>query len=139
MFKIVRESAGAGGHWGPWRVAPTRELHPGTRCFWEHPHVARLWYRLKDVSVTQDRDKSVVTLGGHVVVDGEKARRPNNRTDSWRGFRWSRTRSPLFRGVLRATRNGCNSDFDKGIEGNLWMRCWSKIELHDSVSRRCQK
>ena len=28
---------------------------------------------LKDVSVTQDRDKGVVTLGGHVMADGQKA------------------------------------------------------------------
>ena len=27
---------------------------------------------LKDVSVTQDRDKSVVTLGGHVATDDDK-------------------------------------------------------------------
>src|SRR6202451_4397894 len=27
---------------------------------------------LKDVSVTQDRDKSVVTLGGHVAADADK-------------------------------------------------------------------
>jgi hypothetical protein len=29
---------------------------------------------LKDVSVSQDRDKGVVTLGGHVPSDGDKAR-----------------------------------------------------------------
>jgi osmotically-inducible protein OsmY len=29
---------------------------------------------LKDVSVTQDRDKGVVTLGGHVASDADKAR-----------------------------------------------------------------
>jgi osmotically-inducible protein OsmY len=28
---------------------------------------------LKDVSVSQDRDKGVVTLGGHVATDGDKA------------------------------------------------------------------
>src|SRR4029453_7348437 len=28
---------------------------------------------LKDVSVSQDRDKGVVSLGGHVAADGEKA------------------------------------------------------------------
>ena len=28
---------------------------------------------LKDVSVTQDHDKGVVTLGGHVAADGDKA------------------------------------------------------------------
>ena len=28
---------------------------------------------LKDVSVSQDRDKGVVTLGGHVAADSEKA------------------------------------------------------------------
>src|SRR5580658_4121648 len=28
---------------------------------------------LKDVSVSQDRDKGVVTLGGHVDADGDKA------------------------------------------------------------------
>src|SRR5580658_5435367 len=28
---------------------------------------------LKDVSVTQDRDKGVVTLGGHVGADADKA------------------------------------------------------------------
>ena len=27
---------------------------------------------LKDVSVSQDRDKGIVTLGGHVVTDGDK-------------------------------------------------------------------
>src|ERR1700688_4152136 len=29
--------------------------------------------RLADVSVTQDRDKGVVTLGGHVATDADKA------------------------------------------------------------------
>src|SRR5579863_7971199 len=29
---------------------------------------------LKDVSASQDRDKGVVTLSGHVAVDAEKAR-----------------------------------------------------------------
>jgi hyperosmotically inducible protein len=28
---------------------------------------------LKDVSVSQDRDKGVITLGGHVAADGDKA------------------------------------------------------------------
>src|ERR1019366_6468579 len=28
----------------------------------------------KDVSVSQDRDKGVVTLGGHVAADGDKSR-----------------------------------------------------------------
>src|ERR1700684_1386147 len=28
---------------------------------------------LKDVSVSQDRDKGVVTLGGHVAVEGDKS------------------------------------------------------------------
>ena len=28
---------------------------------------------LKDVSVTQDRDKGVVTLGGHVAADADKS------------------------------------------------------------------
>src|ERR1700733_13356547 len=28
---------------------------------------------LKDVSASQDRDKGVVTLGGHVTADGEKS------------------------------------------------------------------
>jgi starvation-inducible outer membrane lipoprotein len=28
---------------------------------------------LKDVSVSQDRDKGVVTLGGHVAAEGDKS------------------------------------------------------------------
>jgi osmotically-inducible protein OsmY len=36
-------------------------------------HQALVQGELKDVSVSQDRDKGVVTLGGHVATDADKA------------------------------------------------------------------
>ena len=39
---------------------------------------------LKDVSVSQDRDKGVVTLGGHVAADAGKSQAESDRRDASR-------------------------------------------------------
>src|ERR1035438_5838228 len=47
----------------------------------------------KDVSVTQDREKGVLTLGGHVAADGDKAKAESIAT-SLAGDRGARPRRP---------------------------------------------
>jgi osmotically-inducible protein OsmY len=73
---------------------------------------------LKDVSASQDRDKGVVTLGGHVAANRDKAQ-----ADSIaRSFAGSQVVSNqiavITPGIENETRK-VNSDLDKGIEGNL--------------------
>ena len=73
---------------------------------------------LKDVSASQDRDKGVVTLSGHVAADRDKAQ-----ADSIaRSFAGSQVVSNQIAVVPPGVENEArkvNSDLDKGIEGNL--------------------
>src|SRR3984957_8878464 len=74
--------------------------------------------RFTDVAVTQDRDKGVVTLGGHVTADGDKAQ-AESIARSMAGAQVVANeiavRSPgLERDAKRVT-----ADLDKGIELNL--------------------
>jgi len=73
---------------------------------------------LKRVSVNQDRDKGVVTLGGHVEADGDKA----NAEAIARSIVGNQVVSDQIAvvppGAERDAR-AINSDLDKGIEQNL--------------------
>jgi osmotically-inducible protein OsmY len=87
---------------------------------------------LKSVTETQDRDKGVVTLGGQVARDDDKAQAEAIA----RSFAGSQVVSnqiavvPL--GVEGAAKK-VNADLDKGIESNL-DAALIKARLHESVS-----
>jgi osmotically-inducible protein OsmY len=87
---------------------------------------------LKNVTETQDRDKGVVTLGGQVAGDDDKAQAESIA----RSFAGSQVVSnqiavvPL--GVEDAAKK-VNADLDKGIESNL-DAALIKARLHESVS-----
>src|ERR1700690_19219 len=73
---------------------------------------------LKDVSVSQDRDKGVVTLGGHVAADGDKAQAES--------IAKSIAQTQVVSNQIAVIPKGgesdamkMNSDLDKGIESNL--------------------
>jgi hyperosmotically inducible periplasmic protein len=73
---------------------------------------------LKSVSVTQDRDKGVITLGGHVATDAEKANADQIAQSLAAGQVVANQVA-----VLPANDDGAaktvNADLDKGIENNL--------------------
>jgi hyperosmotically inducible periplasmic protein len=73
---------------------------------------------LKDVSVSQDRDKGVVTLGGHVAADADKLRAESIAKSIASGQVVANqiAVTPLG-GESKA--KAINSDLDKGIEKNL--------------------
>jgi osmotically-inducible protein OsmY len=73
---------------------------------------------LKDVSVSQDRDKGVVTLGGHVAAEGEKSQAE--------AIARSLAGSQVVANQIAVTPPGgeseakdVSSELDKGIEHNL--------------------
>ena len=72
----------------------------------------------KDVSTSQDRDKGVVTLGGHVATDGDKAQ-AESIARSIAGTQVVANQIAVIPpGVEREARI-VNADLDKGIESNL--------------------
>jgi osmotically-inducible protein OsmY len=73
---------------------------------------------LKDVSVSQDRDKGVVALGGHVASDAEKSQAESITKSLTAGQVVANQIAVLPPGVERDTK-AVNSDLDKGIEKNL--------------------
>ena len=73
---------------------------------------------LKKVSITQDRDKGVVTLGGHVESDGDKAQAENIAKSIAGGQVVSDQIAVVPAGSASDART-MNSDLDKGIEHNL--------------------
>jgi osmotically-inducible protein OsmY len=73
---------------------------------------------LKDVSVNQDRDKGVVTLGGHVTSDADKAQAESIAQSSALGQVVANQIAVLPPGA-ESTAKDINSDLDKGIEKNI--------------------
>ena len=86
---------------------------------------------LKTVSVTQDRDKGVVTLGGHVTLDGEKAQAESIVASLAAGQVVADQIAVLPAGSESDAKT-VNSDLDKGIEQNL-DAVLILGKLHDSV------
>jgi hyperosmotically inducible periplasmic protein len=72
----------------------------------------------KEVSVAQDRDKGVVTLGGHVDADYNKARAETLAKSLANGEVVADQIAVLPSGAESDART-MNSDLDKGIEQNL--------------------
>src|SRR4030095_4866849 len=73
---------------------------------------------LKDVSVSQDRDKGVVTLGGHVATEEDKSQAESITKSLAAGQIVADQIAVLPPGVEKNTK-AVNSDLDKGIEKNL--------------------
>jgi osmotically-inducible protein OsmY len=73
---------------------------------------------LKDVSVSQDRDKGVVTLGGHVAADADKSQAESIAKAIGVGQVVADQIAVIPPGGESAAR-AMNSDFDAGIEKNL--------------------
>jgi len=73
---------------------------------------------LKDVSVTQDRDKSVVTLGGHVPTDGDKGQ-AESIARTMAGIQVVANQIAVLPPGDESDAKRMNSDLDKGIESNL--------------------
>lgn len=73
---------------------------------------------LKDVSVTQDHDKGVVTLGGHVTADADKLQAESIAKSIAGAQVVSNQIAVLPTGTDKDAKK-VNSDLDKGIEGNL--------------------
>jgi hyperosmotically inducible periplasmic protein len=73
---------------------------------------------LQDVSVSQDRDKGVVTLGGHVAADADKAEAETLAKSIAGGQVVADQIAVLPPGMTSAAKD-VNSDLDEGIEKNL--------------------
>jgi hyperosmotically inducible protein len=73
---------------------------------------------LKDVSVSQDRDKGVVTLGGQVASDGDKAH-AETLAKSLAGPQVVADQIAVIPPGLEKDAKAVNSDLDQGIEKNL--------------------
>ena len=73
---------------------------------------------LKDVSVSQDRDKGVVTLGGHVPSDGDKSQ-AESIAKSIAGGQVVSNQIGVIPPAAESEAKTVNSDLDKGIEKNL--------------------
>ena len=73
---------------------------------------------LKNVSVSQDRDKGIVTLGGHVVSDGDKAH-AETLAKSLAGAQVVADQIAVMPPGLEKDAKAVNSDLDQGIEKNL--------------------
>jgi osmotically-inducible protein OsmY len=72
----------------------------------------------KEVSITQDRDKGVVTLGGHVAADGDKAQ-AESIARSIAGGQVVSNQIAVVPPGSESDAKAINSDLDKGIEQNL--------------------
>jgi len=86
---------------------------------------------LKKVSIDQDRDKGVVTLGGHVAGDGDKAQAETIARSIAPGQVVSNQIAVLPVGD-ESDAKAINSDLDKGIEQNL-DAALIQSKLHDYV------
>jgi osmotically-inducible protein OsmY len=85
----------------------------------------------KDVSVSQDREKGVVTLNGHVPADGDKAQAQSIATSLAGGEVVSNQIEVIPQGAERAAK-AMDSDLDEGIGKNL-DAALIQNKLHESV------
>jgi hyperosmotically inducible protein len=73
---------------------------------------------LKDVSVSQDRDKGVVTLGGHVAAEADKSQAESIAKSIASGQVVS-NQIAVLPPSAESEAKAVNSDLDKGVEKNL--------------------
>lgn len=86
---------------------------------------------LKDVSIKQDRDKGVVTLGGHVPAAADKAQ-AESIAKSLAGAQVVANEIAILPPGVESDAKKVNNDLDKGIESNL-DAALIKEGLHDDV------
>lgn len=87
---------------------------------------------LKDVSASQDRDKGVVTLSGHVASDDDKSQAESIAKSQAGAEVVSNQIAVIQPGAESKTRE-INADLDKGIESNLDAALINE-RLHESVN-----
>ena len=88
--------------------------------------------RLTDVSVSQDRDKGVVTLSGHVAADRDKAH-AGSIAESLAGAQVVANEIAVRPQGLERDAKTVTADLDKGIEQNL-DAALIQSGLHDDVT-----
>jgi len=86
---------------------------------------------LKDVSASQDRDKGVVTLSGHVATDNDKSQAESIARSLAGGEVVANQIAVLPRGAEGDAKK-VNVDLDKGIDSNL-DAALIENKLHESV------
>lgn len=86
---------------------------------------------LKGVTVSQDRDKGVVTLGGNVTSDDDKAK-AESLARSMSGTQVVSNQIAVLPLGAESVTHKVNVDLDEGIESNL-DAALIKDRLHDSV------
>ena len=86
---------------------------------------------LKDVSVSQDRDKGVVTLGGHVAADIDKSQ-AESIVRSMAGTQVVSNQIAVIPPGIESEAKTMNSELDKAIAHNL-DAVLIKEKLHESV------
>jgi len=86
---------------------------------------------LKDVSVTQDRDKGIVTLGGQVASENDKAQ-AEFVAKSFSGAQVVANQIAVIPVGGEKAAKAVNSDLDQGIENNL-DAALIQNKLHDNV------
>ena len=87
---------------------------------------------LKSVSVTQDRDKGVVTLGGSVVADANKEQADSIAKSMAGGQVVADEIAVIPQGASGSNARDINADLDKGIQENL-DAALRQNNLHDGV------
>src|ERR1019366_8394914 len=85
----------------------------------------------KDVSVSQDRDKGVVTVGGHVAADSDKSQ-AESIARSIAGTQVVSNQIAVIPPGIESEAKTVNSELDKAIEHNL-DAALIKEKLHESV------
>ena len=85
----------------------------------------------KNVSTSQDRDKGVVTLGGHVATEGDKSQ-AESIARSMAGAQVVANEIAVIMVGAESDTKKMNADLDKGIESNLDAALINE-RLHDSV------
>lgn len=86
---------------------------------------------LKDVSVSQDRDKGIVTLGGQVPSESDKSQ-AESLAKSFAGLQVVADQIAVIPVGGEKAAKAVNSDLDQGIENNL-DAALIQNKMHDSV------
>jgi hyperosmotically inducible protein len=86
---------------------------------------------LKDVSVSQDRDKGIVTLGGQVASDNDKSQ-AESLAKSFAGAQVVANQIAVVPTGVEKEAKAVNSDLDTGIEKNL-DAALIQNRMHDNV------
>jgi hyperosmotically inducible protein len=86
---------------------------------------------LKDVSVSQDRDKGIVTLGGQVATDDQKAQ-AESLAKSFAGTEVVADQIAVIPVGVEKEAKAMNSDLDQAIEKNL-DAALIQNKMHDNV------